>query len=80
MGSEVLKIIEAFLSSGQVHNCVNLEKHTPAKYSLVIRHQDVVGVLAEILDTLKDDDVNVQEMSNIIFKGAKSACGMYKKL
>jgi len=51
-----------------------LEKQSPAKFSLTIRHKDVVGVLAEILNILKNNDINVQEMSNIVFKGAKSAC------
>eukprot|EP00486_Rosalina_sp_Unknown_P013197 CAMPEP_0201592806 /NCGR_PEP_ID=MMETSP0190_2-20130828/190600_1 /ASSEMBLY_ACC=CAM_ASM_000263 /TAXON_ID=37353 /ORGANISM="Rosalina sp." /LENGTH=567 /DNA_ID=CAMNT_0048051739 /DNA_START=72 /DNA_END=1775 /DNA_ORIENTATION=- len=74
VGAETLRVIQTFLNTGEVVNCVNLERQSPAKYSLVIRHKDVVGVLAEILNILKNNDINVQEMSNIVFKGAKSAC------
>ena len=74
VGAEALRVMMQFLKDGQAVNCVNLEKQSPAKYSLTIRHKDVVGVLAEILRGLKDDNINVQEMSNIVFKGAKSAC------
>lgn len=74
VGTETLRVIQTFLNDGEVVNCVNLEKQSPAKYSLTIRHKDVVGVLAEILNILKNSNVNVQEMANIIFKGAKSAC------
>lgn len=74
VGNETLRVIQTFLNCGQVINCVNLEKQSPAKFSLTIRHKDVVGVLAEILNILKNNDINVQEMSNIVFKGAKSAC------
>ena len=41
---------------------------------LVIRHEDAVGVLADILDKLRRANINVQEMENIIFRGAKAAC------
>jgi D-3-phosphoglycerate dehydrogenase len=41
---------------------------------LVIRHADRVGVLAGILDHLRQAHVNVQEMENIIFQGAHAAC------
>eukprot|EP00485_Elphidium_margaritaceum_P016024 CAMPEP_0202727856 /NCGR_PEP_ID=MMETSP1385-20130828/185331_1 /ASSEMBLY_ACC=CAM_ASM_000861 /TAXON_ID=933848 /ORGANISM="Elphidium margaritaceum" /LENGTH=418 /DNA_ID=CAMNT_0049394099 /DNA_START=982 /DNA_END=2238 /DNA_ORIENTATION=+ len=73
VGAEVLNIIQTFLGSGQILHCVNLEEHSPATHSVNIRHKDEVGVLAEILQTLKAGDINIQEMNNIVFRGAKSA-------
>jgi predicted amino acid-binding ACT domain protein len=40
----------------------------------VVRHADEVGVLARVLDHLRQDGVNVQEMDNHIFKGGGAAC------
>eukprot|EP00483_Globobulimina_turgida_P000975 UN00977 len=74
VGNETLRVIQTFLACGNVVNCVNLEQHTPAKFAITIRHNDVVGVLANILNILKSENINVQEMGNIIFKGATSAC------
>ena len=38
-----------------------------------MRHADKVGVLANLLGQLKEEGINVQQMENIIFKGA-AAC------
>jgi D-3-phosphoglycerate dehydrogenase len=40
---------------------------------LVVRHQDKVGVLAHVLDVLRQNEINVQQMENIVFSGAKAA-------
>jgi D-3-phosphoglycerate dehydrogenase len=41
---------------------------------LVVRHADQVGVLAGVLDVLREGEHNVQEMQNIVFHGAEAAC------
>ena len=74
VGSEVLRVIDRFLGVGEVVNCVNLETKSPAQYVIKVRHNDVVGVLASVLTILQEDRINVQDMANVIFKGAKSAC------
>lgn len=74
VGAEVLRVIDRFLGVGEVVNCVNLETKTPAQFVIKVRHNDVVGVLASVLTILKNGNVNVQQMANVIFKGAKSAC------
>jgi len=38
-----------------------------------VRHYDRVGVLASVLAVLRTHRVNVEEMSNAIFRGAKTA-------
>jgi D-3-phosphoglycerate dehydrogenase len=40
----------------------------------VVRHYNRVGVLASILDLLREEGVNVEEMENTIFAGAQAAC------
>jgi len=56
-----------------VPNVVNLAQQTPATHRLVVRHLDRPGVLASVLETLKAEHINVQEMENIIFEGAEAA-------
>jgi len=52
---------------------VNLAQRTPATHRLVVRHLDRPGVLAGVLETLKAEHINVQEMENIVFEGAAAA-------
>jgi D-3-phosphoglycerate dehydrogenase len=52
---------------------VNLAKKTPATHRLVVRHRDRPGVLACVLDALRTDHINVQEMENVVFEGAQAA-------
>lgn len=73
VGDEVVRIITVYRDSGQVPNCVNIARQTPATHLLVVRHRDQVGVLAALLDVLSRAGINVQQMENIIFTGA-AAC------
>ncbi len=73
VADEVVRIIEGYVQSGNVLNVVNLESAPPATHLLVVRHADRVGVLASVLGTLREAGVSVQEMENIIFKGAAAA-------
>ena len=70
---EAFRVVETFVKSGEVPNCVNLAKRTPAKWQLVIRHYDRVGVLAFVLDAIRRADINVEEVRNIVFDGASAA-------
>ena len=71
---ESLRIIENFIKTGVVLNCVNLAKRTPAKWQLVVRHHDRVGVLADVMGKIRRANINVEEVQNIIFEGAVAAC------
>ncbi len=73
VAAEVLRIVESFLSDGHVPNCVNLAVTTPATHLLVVRHRDRVGALAGVLDVLRAAEINVQEVENIVFRGAEAA-------
>ncbi len=74
VADETINIVQQFIKSGTVRNCVNLIERTPAKYVVSIRHRNRVGVLADILRVIRDDDNNVEKMENIIFANAQGAC------
>lgn len=74
---ETVRIIAAFVRSGQVPNCVNVARKTPAKARLVIRHHDRVGVLANVLGLIREAGINVEEVRNTVFDEARAAsCGI----
>ena len=73
IAAETVHIIQSFKEIGQVPNVVNLAQQTPATHRLVVRHRDRPGVLAQVLDAIKAEQINVQEMENIVFEGAEAA-------
>lgn len=73
IAAETVRIIREFKETGKVPNVVNLARQTPATHRLVVRHQDRPGVLASVLDAIKAEQINVQEMENIVFEGAEAA-------
>ena len=73
IAAETVRIIKSFKETGQVPNVVNLAQQTPATHRLVVRHRDRPGVLAQVLDAIKAEQINVQEMENIVFEGAEAA-------
>jgi D-3-phosphoglycerate dehydrogenase len=70
---EVVRIVREFKSTGAVPNVVNVRRAEAATHVLVVRHEDRVGVLASVLDVLRTEGINVQEMENIVLGGAKAA-------
>lgn len=73
IADETIRIIKEFGERGSVPNVVNLVTDRTGLYNLVVRHLDRVGVLAGVLDALRRSQINVQEMSNVVFKGAEGA-------
>ena len=71
--SETVRIIEKYVKTGSVENCVNFAKGTPAVYELIVRHYDRIGVLTRILNELRESKISVHEVHNVIFEGAKAA-------
>jgi D-3-phosphoglycerate dehydrogenase len=74
IADEAVRIVKVFQETGVPPNAVNICSRSPARYTLVVRHYDRVGVLAGILDGLRRDEVNIEEMQNTVFEGAKAAC------
>lgn len=73
IAAETVRIVKQFKETGQVPNVVNLARQSPATHRLVVRHVDRPGVLAGVLDAIKSEQINVQEMENIVFEGAAAA-------
>ncbi|HSS21952.1 MAG TPA: 3-phosphoglycerate dehydrogenase family protein [Pyrinomonadaceae bacterium] len=73
IAAETVRIVREFKETGNVPNVVNLARQTPATHRLVVRHLDKPGVLATVLEAIKKEHINVQEMENIVFEGAEAA-------
>ncbi len=70
---EVVKIIRCYKETGRPINIVNLRTRTTAKASLLVRHNNQVGVLAGVLNLLRTSDINIEEMENNIFDNGHAA-------
>src|SRR5687767_15213696 len=73
IAAETVRIVKEFKETGRVPNVVNLARQSPATHRLVVRHLDRPGVLAGVLEAIKAEQINVQEMENIVFEGAAAA-------
>jgi D-3-phosphoglycerate dehydrogenase len=73
IANEAIRIIESFVKTGVALNCVNLATRTPAKWQLVVRHYDRVGVLAFVMDQIRRGGINIEEVQNVVFEGAAAA-------
>ena len=73
IATETVRVIRTFKETGRVPNVVNLARRTPSTHTLVVRHRDRPGVLASVLDRIRAESINVQEMENIIFEGSEAA-------
>ena len=71
---ETARIVRAFLTEETVPNVVNICATTPARWAVVVRMLDKVGVLANTLGVLKRHGINIQEISNTVFEGATATC------
>lgn len=74
IADETVRIVSTFLKTGVVPNCVNVAEKTPARFQLIVRHHDRVGVLANVLGAIREAGINAQEIENTIFEGASAAC------
>ncbi len=74
IGQEAARVVLTYAETGRVENGVNLADQTPATHLLTVRHRDRVGVLAGVLEVVREAGWNVQEMENLIFAGAEAAC------
>ncbi len=73
IAAEVVRMLAAY-ANGEVLNCVNLETRPLGEAVVTVRHLDEVGVLSEILALLRKANLNVEQMENRVFAGARAAC------
>ncbi len=74
VADEVVRIVDRYRRFGEVLNWVNRQRTSAATWQLVVRHYDRPGVLANVLSELKTAGINVQEVENVVFEGALTAC------
>lgn len=67
-----VEVIMAYLE-GSIINCVNLTKGAKGDSAITVRHYDEVGVLAQVLQVLRRNGHNVQQMQNQVFVGSGAA-------
>ncbi|MCP4298645.1 MAG: phosphoglycerate dehydrogenase [Proteobacteria bacterium] len=73
VATEVVRIVSAYMKTGKPLNSVNIRKNTENAINLVVRHNNTVGALAGVLDKIKSENINIEEMENTIFASGKSA-------
>lgn len=73
VAAEVVRIIREFVVTGEAIQCINLLERSPATWQLVLRVRDQVGVMAAILEAIRADGINAQEITSRVFTGAKAA-------
>lgn len=74
IAQETARIIRCFLTEEDVPNVVNICAASPARFTVVLRMLDKVGVLANTLSVLKRHGINIEEISNTVFEGALATC------
>lgn len=74
VAEETVKILLTYKNTGTVLHWVNSAKPAENPYQLTVKHYDKPGVLASVLDVLKQGDINIEEMQNIIFDDRMVAC------
>lgn len=70
---ETVRIVQEYMHSGNVPNCVNRLARSAATHILAVRHQNRPGVLADVFRILADCAINVEEVENIIYHGAQAS-------
>ena len=73
IAAEVVNIIRAYKETGAPLNLVNHREKSSAIINLVVRHYNKVGVLASVLDELRNADINIEEMENSVFSGGRAS-------
>ncbi len=74
VAAETIRIIKDFTTSGVIAHWVNRAKIADAHYQLVVKHFDKPGVLASIMSIIRDKNINIEEIENVIFDGGVVAC------
>jgi len=73
IAAEVVRVVSLYRETGTPPNVVNLRDKVETDINLVARHFNHVGVLAGVLDEIRNAGINIEEMQNSIFDGGKAA-------
>ena len=78
IADEVVRIVDSLIKTGKPINAVNSREKTEDGTILMVRHYNRVGVLASVLDALREAGINVEDMENNIFNGSAAAVASLK--
>ncbi len=73
IATEMVRVVRSYVETGKPLNAVNLRERSTSGVSLVVRHYNRVGVLAGVLDELRNAGINIEEMENTILTGGTTA-------
>jgi D-3-phosphoglycerate dehydrogenase / 2-oxoglutarate reductase len=73
IAAETVRIVKVFLDTGRPAGTVNLATESKATHRLVVKCINQVGVLAGVLDGLRDGGVSVESVESTVFAGGKVA-------
>ena len=69
---EVIRVMQGYVETQDVRNCVNRLARSAASSLLSVRHLNRPGVLAHVFHVLAERSINVEEVENIIYHGAEA--------
>lgn len=72
VAAETVRIIKHYLASGEVPNCVNLERRKLVSHAIVLRHYNRPGLLAFVCGELAQAGINIHDVQNTVLTGAKT--------
>ncbi len=73
IAEEAVRVVGIFMRGSTPPNVVNLRTDRGTGPTLVIRHYNRVGVLASVFDRLREEDINIEDMQNLVFAGGETA-------
>jgi D-3-phosphoglycerate dehydrogenase len=74
VAEDAVDIVRGYLQEGKVRSWLNRCEHTESPWQLVVRHYDKPGVIANVMNELKEAKINAQELENVIFDRKLAAC------
>jgi D-3-phosphoglycerate dehydrogenase / 2-oxoglutarate reductase len=74
VADDAVDIVRGYIKEGKVRNWLNRCEHTESPWQLVVRHYDKPGVIANVMNELKEANINAQELENVIFDRKLAAC------
>jgi D-3-phosphoglycerate dehydrogenase len=73
IAAEIVRVIRHFLVTGEAQNCVNLLDRSNAAWQLAMRLRDTPGVMAAIMEVVRSEGINAEEINTRVFAGSKAA-------
>jgi D-3-phosphoglycerate dehydrogenase len=73
IAEEAVRIVEVLMKTGRAPNTVNIRQPSDADVTLVVRYFNKVGVIASVLEILREENINVEETENFVFTGDEAA-------